>query len=278
MTVLISSIDISGKIITFQQPEMTSDRNQENPPSLIGRLDPRAKFFCFLLLALQIFAFKFPSTLIAAGITLTAAVIAGRVHILLLLKRLASISVFIAAVIGFNMFTTSGEVLFDFLGMYATREGLYLGTILSSRLVFLLLAATLFTRTTSISAIVDGIEITMRPMGRRFGAVIQVLTIALNFVPMLIQSAQQIKKAQLARGAQIDGNILQPLRFAATAALPLFATTLRSSEQLALAMEARCYDPLLEKSHYSRLRMTALDWRTIILTLAQFTISVTLSA
>jgi energy-coupling factor transport system permease protein len=137
----------------------------------------------------------------------------------------------------------------------------------------LLAGATVFVRTTSVVSMIDGIETSLHPLRRQLGPIIQVLTIALNFVPLLIRSAQQLKTAQLARGAEPDKNLIRQIRFAISASVPLFVTTLRSSEQLALAMESRCYDPTAERSTFARLRMSAVDWITLGAVTAQFLVS-----
>jgi energy-coupling factor transport system permease protein len=244
----------------------------------IERLDPRVKSVSLAILALQVFALPSKATLITASIVVFVAVINARIPTPMLLKRLVSISFFIFLIVGINMFTMSGDVLFGFLGMYATREGLRQGMVLSMQLVLLLFAATIFVQTTSIATMIDAIETTLRSVHKRFSPIIQVLTISLNFVPLLIQSAQQIKKAQIARGARIDSNIFRQLRFGLSATMPLFAMTLRSSEQLALAMESRCYDPLVERSHFGTLKMNPSDWFTLFLIAAQFVGSVVIKA
>jgi energy-coupling factor transporter transmembrane protein EcfT len=120
---------------------------------------------------------------------------------------------------------------------------------------------------------IDGIEEALRPLRRHLGPLMQVLTLALNFVPLLLQSAQQIKKAQVARGADIERSLLLQIRFAMAAAVPLFAMAFRSSEQLALAMESRCYDPHAERTHYGQLKFRATDWLVSALIAIEFTAS-----
>lgn len=254
---------------------MISPKHTDRNPSFVEQLDPRLKFFSLLVLALQIFAFTSITPMIAAFLVLVLAIGSARISFSSLLKRMTSVSVFVILIIAVHTFTISGDVVFQFMGMYATREGLIQGALLSARIVLLLVAATVFVRTTPIPSIIDGIEMTLRPIRKRVGAIIQVLTLSLNFVPMLIQSAQQIKKAQIARGAEPDRNIIRQLGFAFSSAVPLFAMSLRSSEHLALAMESRCYNPLAERSHYSRLRMVPRDWLTACFVVVQFLISVT---
>lgn len=246
--------------------------------NFVERLDPRVKFIALMLLAIQAFAFASAVSLFAAAAILAIASVSARIPLLIVSRRLRSVSVFLILIFGLNLFSMSGDVIFEFAGMYATREGLRQGAMLSSRILLLLIAATVFVQTTPVVAMIDGIEVTLGPLRKRFGAIIQVLTIALNFVPLLMRSAQQIKNAQIARGAEPDKNLARQFRFALSATVPLFVMTLRSSDHLALAMDARCYDPLAERSHLARLRMNSRDWLTLALVFAQFFISTTVAA
>ncbi|MEK9137229.1 MAG: energy-coupling factor transporter transmembrane component T [Bacteroidota bacterium] len=241
--------------------------------SFLERLDPRVKFFALVLLGTQVFVFNSVSALSLAGTVLLFAIPASRISTMFLLKRLSSISFFTLVIIALNTFTVSGDVLFEFMDMYATREGLLLGVELSARLALLLVAATVFIRTTPIPSMIDGIEAALHPLRRQLGPLMQVLTLALNFVPLLMQSAHQIKKAQVARGADIERSMLLQVRFAVAAAVPLFAMAFRSSEQLALAMESRCYDPHAERTHYSQLKFRPTDRLISALIAIEFTVS-----
>ena len=245
---------------------------------LIERLDPRVKFLSLLILAIQIFAFGSPVPLFAATIVIVFALVSARVPLLLLWKRVLSVSVFVLLICATNLFTVSGDVLFEFAGLYATRDGLNQGAVLSSRILLLLMGATVFVRTTSVVAMIDGIETSLRPLRKYLCPIIQVLTIALNFVPLLIRSAQQLKKAQIARGAEPDRNLLRQIRFAVSATVPLFVMTLRASEHLALAMDARCYQPKAARSSFARLHFAAADWLVLGVILIQFFASSSMQA
>ena len=174
------------------------------------------------------------------------------------------------------MFTLSGDTLFEVAGLFATRGGLVTGLVLSAKIVLMLWTSVIFVSTTSIAGVMDAIETIGRPIRRRFGPVIMVMNLTLNFVPTLVHTAQRIKIAQIARGADVDSGFPRQLHFAFSAALPLFASAFRSSEQLALAMESRCYDPSMERTHFSTVRMTAVDWLVaagMLCCLAVFTLS-----
>jgi energy-coupling factor transport system permease protein len=252
--------------------------NTGRTSSLIERLDPRTKFFSFLVLALQIFGLHSDASLISASVFLAGATVFARIPLLLLLKRTVSISLFLVLILVLHAFTASGEVVFQFMGVYATEEGLIRGAGLSVRLILLLIAATVFGQTTSISSMVDGIDAVLGPFKKRLGGATQVLTIATNFVPMLIRSARQIKVAQQARGAEPDRNIIRQLRFAISSAIPLFAMSLRSSENLALAMESRCYHPLEPRSRYIQLHFASQDWWVSGLVCAQCVLTAALAS
>jgi energy-coupling factor transport system permease protein len=241
--------------------------------TVIERLDPRVKFLTLLILSVQIFGFGSSVPLSMAAVVLVLAVVSARTPLRLLWKRMLSVSVFLLLICATNLFTVSGDVLFEFAGLYATREGFNQGAILSSRILLLLMGATVFVRTTSAVAMIDGIEISLRPFREYLGPIIQVLTLALNFVPLLILSAQQLKKAQIARGAEPDRSLARQIRFAVSATVPLFVMTLRASEHLALAMDARCYQPRAKRSSFAQLQMTTVDWMVLGVVVVQFLVS-----
>lgn len=249
---------------------MITKTGMKRDQKLIEQLDPRVKFLALLILAVQIFAFGSLVSLSAAAAILALATASAGIPLRFLAKRGLSLSVFLLLICTVNLFTVSGRVIFELAGMYATWEGLRQGAVLSSRILLLLIGATVFVRTTSVVAIIDGVETSLRPFRKQLEPIIQVLTIALNFVPLLIRSAQQLKKAQVARGAEPDKNLVRQIRFALSATVPLFVMALRSSEHLALAMEARCYHPMARRSHFARLRMSTADWMTLGTVAAQF--------
>lgn len=239
----------------------------------LERLDPRVKFLCLILLGIQTFTLKASIGLIIQFLFLATIVVAAKLPARFYLRRLSAVWVFVLLAVCLNLVTVSGKVLFEVAGLYATREGLVQGTVLSSRLVLSVLAAAIFVHSTSIPDMADGADSVARLFGKRWKATAQVLTIALNFVPLLIQSARQIKKAHIARGANPGGNPVRQARFAMAATIPLFATALRSSDHLSIAMEARSYNPQSERSIYRQLQITKNDWLAIVVTVFQFMLS-----
>jgi len=231
--------------------------------TFLEHLDPRTKFFVVLLFASAILLSGNPATILIPAIIVAGGFAAHRIPLAYVVRRLRSVLWFALIITVVNMFTVSGDVLFELTDFFATRQGLYQGLLLSSRIVLLLLLSLLFVRSTPVAEMVDGIEAFLKPIRRKAGPIIATISITLNFVPMLIRTAQRIKTAQIARGAGHSNGFLSQLLFAFSATLPLFAAAIHSSEQLALAMEARGYSPSAERTYYSRLMMRPLDWLVI---------------
>ena len=145
----------------------------------------------------------------------------------------------------FNMFLVPGEAICSWGSWHITCEGVERGTAMGLRLVLLVLLTSLLSLTTSPILLTDGMERLLSPW-RRLGVpaheLAMVSTIALRFVPTLAQETETIVKVQLARGAALDrGNIIQRLRSIMPIMIPLFVSAFRHAEDLAWAMEARCY-------------------------------------
>lgn len=245
---------------------------------LLRRLDPRTKILALIVLAVQAFVFRPAASLLPEALLLAAAALAAGISVRVIAGRLRSVAVFAACAVTVNMFTVSGRVFYEFSGIYVTREGMVEGFLLSGRIILLALGTAVLVKTTAIVEVADAVEAALHRAGRRWAPIMQVLTIALNFVPLLIQSARQIKNAHIVRGADPDRNLVRQLRFAATATVPLFAATLRSSEHLALAMESRCYDPGRVRTHFVRLRWAQPDGLVLSFVIAQFLLSTLLAS
>jgi energy-coupling factor transporter transmembrane protein EcfT len=244
-----------------------------NEGSFIQHLDPRVKLLSFSLLAVQIVSLHTPAMQTGLTIILLAALINARVPFAQIASSIRRISVFLVAIMLFATFTTSGDILLSAGVLYATREGLATGLRLSFQLLLLALFAAVFVKTTSIPSLIDAVEACARPFRQKIGGIVQVLTIAVNFIPLLIHNARQIKNAQIVQGVDVDGNFLRQIRFALSAAAPLFARAFRTSDQLAIAMDSRCYSPTGYRSRFSDLSMQPTDWVFAAGALVQFTLS-----
>jgi energy-coupling factor transport system permease protein len=145
-----------------------------------------------------------------------------------------------------HMFTAPGEkVLFSWTIFKITEEGLILGAKMALRLILLLLFSSVLTFTTSPIVLTDGIEKLLRPfkcIGVPAHELAMMMTIALRFIPTLLEETDRIMKAQTARGADFSsGNLLERAKNMLPLLVPLFVSAFRRAEELAIAMESRCY-------------------------------------
>ena len=145
----------------------------------------------------------------------------------------------------FNIFLTDGEVLFQIWKIRVTKEGIYIAAAMAVRLVFLIMGSSLMTLTTTPNDLTDGLE---KSLG--FLKVIRIpvheismmMSIALRFIPILLEETDKIMKAQIARGADFEnGNLIQKVKNMVPLLVPLFISAFRRANDLAMAMEARCY-------------------------------------
>ncbi len=244
---------------------MSDERN-----TFLQLLDPRTKFFALILVGAQTFFLRSPWIIVFTAIVVVIGVVLSPITIRMLVKQIPRVFWFVLFITIVNTFTVSGKVLFEYGEMYGTYEGLREGLLLSARIVLLLLLSYLFVQTTSITEMLDGTEAMLSPFRRRIGTGTLLLSLTLNFVPLIIQSAQRIKAAQIARGADVDSSFLRQVRFASAAALPLFVSAFRSSQHLAEAMEARCYDATANRTPFSKLKMNVHDRATLLFLLILF--------
>ncbi|MBQ7033926.1 MAG: energy-coupling factor transporter transmembrane protein EcfT [Clostridia bacterium] len=167
-----------------------------------------------------------------------------------------------------NIFVSGGEtVLFKFWIFKATKEGLYNAGMMALRLIFLVLGSSMLTFTTSPIVLTDGIEHLLAPFSR-IGVpaheIAMMMTIAIRFIPTILEETDKIMKAQTARGADFEtGNILQRAKAMIPLLIPLFISAFRRADELAVAMECRCYHGGKGRTRLHVLKVTANDWKTL---------------
>ncbi len=213
--------------------------------SFLHRLDPRVKIVLLFALIVAIFAFDTPGAYAAlTGLTLCLAA-ASTVPMTLLFKSVRPLWWLLAFTFLMHLGGTPGEVIARVWIFDLTWEGLVKGLFLCLRLVLLILLSSLLTFTTSPLMLTDALERLLRPL-RCFGVpaheLAMMMTIALRFVPTLIEETDKIMKAQQARGADFtSGNFFRRLYSLTPILVPLFISAFRRADELAMAMEARCY-------------------------------------
>ena len=229
--------------------------------SFVHKLDPRTKILATLVFMVTIFLAEgtLSYALLLAFVLVVGLV--SRISMGLLFKTIKPLWIIIALTLIIHIFSGQGEPLWSWYIFHVTREGIVLGIKMSLRLILLLLISSILTLTTSPIVLTDGIEDLMQPF-KRLGVpaheLAMMMTIALRFIPTLLEETDRIMKAQVARGADFSrGSIINRAKNMLPILIPLFISSFRRADELALAMEARCY-----RGGEGRTRMHQLHWST----------------
>ncbi len=214
--------------------------------SVIHRLDPRVKLVGTIVFLVSLFLFQDFSGYIAATIYLACLIKISKVPLKFMLKGLKSIFILLLFSVIFNLFLTDGETLIHlFWRVRITKEGLRIAVFMAIRLVYLIIGTSIMTLTTTPNDLTDGLEKGLRPLKKIHVPVHEIammMSIALRFIPILLEETDKIMKAQMARGADFEsGNVLQRAKSMIPILVPLFISAFRRANDLAMAMEARCY-------------------------------------
>ncbi len=213
--------------------------------SPIHRLDPRTKLFGTLVFILSLFVADNIWGYGLATIVLAAVIRLTKVPFRYMVKGLKAVLFLLLLSVSFNLFLTSGQVLVRFWIFTITREGLRLAGFMAVRLVYLVLGSTIMTLTTTPNALTDGMEKGLgflNKVGAPVHEISMMMSIALRFIPILVEETDKIMKAQMARGADFEtGNLIQKAKAMVPLLVPLFISAFRRATDLATAMEARCY-------------------------------------
>lgn len=213
--------------------------------SVIHRLDPRVKltgtivFIISLFLMDNLWGYLFATAFIAACISLS------KVPFRFMVKGMKTIVFLMLLTVVFNLFLTPGTPLVSVWKLTITREGLRIAVFMVFRLILLIIGSSLMTLTTTPNQLTDGMESLMGPLKKIHVPVHEIammMSIALRFIPILMEETDKIMKAQIARGADFEsGNLFQRAKALIPLLVPLFISAFRRANDLAMAMEARCY-------------------------------------
>lgn len=240
--------------------------------SPIHKLDPRCKIAITFLFVAAIFSIRNYAGYIPAFVFTAAAALTSGINIKYLLKNIKPLYFIIVLTFVLNTFFTRGEtVLFAFRGVLITREGLDQGIFMILRLVFLVTGTSLLTLTTSPISLTDGMEHILRPL-KKIGfpahEISMMTTIALRFIPTLIEETDKIMKAQMARGADFEtGNLFVRAKALVPLLVPLFISAFRRADELAMAMESRCYRGGENRTRMNNLKAHRRDLLAVLATL-----------
>ena len=213
--------------------------------SPLHRMDPRFKLGLTVAGIVLVFvANNFASLAVSAALVLTAAGISG-ISLRQYLKSLKGILVLILFTAALNLFYGSGETLWQWGFLRITTGGVSNAVFIAARIVCLILLSAALTYTTSPTQLTDALERAMKPLGVfhiRVHEIAMIMTIALRFVPTLLEETDKIMSAQKARGADLEsGGVFQRIRALIPILIPLFVSAFRRAYDLATAMECRCY-------------------------------------
>ncbi|NLP46448.1 MAG: energy-coupling factor transporter transmembrane protein EcfT [Epulopiscium sp.] len=238
--------------------------------SYIHNLDPRVKIMGTFVYIISLFLVP---NFIGYGIVLLflwMLIRISKVPFSYIVRGLKSIIMILIFTLGLNVFLTPGEhVLFQWKFIQVTGEGIYIALFMGVRLILLIMGSSLLTLTTSPIQLTDGIENLLSPF-KKIGVpsheIAMMMTIALRFIPILLEETDKIMKAQMARGADFEsGGFIKRAKSLIPILIPLFISAFRRADELALAMEARCYRGGENRTRLKQLAMKKEDYKAIVI-------------
>ena len=213
--------------------------------SVIHRLDPRVKLMGALTFIISVFLFDSIPGFILVTLFMVACIRLSKVPFKFMVKGLKAIVVILVMTGIFNLFLTQGEVLVQIWVFKITYEGIKNAVLMVVRLIYLIIGTSLMTLTTTPNQLTDGLEKALMPLEKiklPVHEIAMMMSIALRFIPILVEETDKIMKAQMARGADFEsGNIIKKAKAMIPLLVPLFVSAFRRANDLAMAMEARCY-------------------------------------
>lgn len=235
--------------------------------SLLHRMDPRVKLALTFAYIIVIF---FPKNWVGLGVSvgfLLMCVLLSRIPIKLILKGFKPILPLLIFTTVINLFYAEGTVIFKLWILTVTWEGVFKAIFIALRILCLIAASSLLTYTTSPTTLTDALERLMSPLRLirvPVHEIAMMMTIALRFIPSLIEETDKIMSAQKARGADMEsGNLLQRIRALIPILVPLFVSSFRRAFDLATAMECRCYHGGEGRTRMKQLRMRGSDFMAV---------------
>ena len=235
-----------------------------NTNSIIHDLDPRVKLFGTMIYLISLFVSTNVYAYIVAFIFVVLIIKLSNIPINFVIRSIKALLPLIIMSMFFNLLFTPGENLFNFYFINITREGVILTIKMSLRLVFLVAGSSVLTLTTTPSKLTDGIEKSLaflKIFKVPIAEIALMMSIALRFVPILIEEVGKIMDAQTARGADFEtGGLIKKAKAYVPLLVPLFISAFRRADELALAMEARCYTSSDIRTKYNPLKYKKIDY------------------
>ena len=230
----------------------------------VHRLDPRTKLLCTILYIVALFLAWGPVGYAVLFLVLAASTAVARIRPAALLRGMRPVLFIIVLTALLNIFYTPGTVLWQWNFLRITVEGLWSAFFMVLRFSFLISCTFLLTYTTSPIMLTDGLEKLLGPLKRIHVPVHElsmIMSIALRFIPTLIEETDKIMSAQRARGADFDsGGLIRKAKALIPLLVPLFISAFRRADELATAMECRCYCGGTGRTRMRELHLRPADW------------------
>ena len=233
--------------------------------SKIHRLDPRTKILLTFAYIIALFLVDTIWGYLGVILSLALAITISKVPVKYMLKGLKSIIFILLFTVVLNIFFTPGEhIIFEWSFLKVTWEGIFFALEMGTRLILLIVGSSLLTLTTSPIQLTDGIESLLMPFTKIHvpaHEIAMMMSISLRFIPILLEETDKIMKAQTARGADFEtGNIIERAKAMIPIMVPLFISAFRRAEELAMAMEARCYQGGKGRTRMNKLQYQGGDY------------------
>ena len=242
--------------------------------SLLHRTDPRIKVILYIVYLVTVFIVNSPPALAALFVVTLIQLIVAKIPLDVTWSTLKPVLPLALFILILNVFTIKqGDVLWTWKFLTITDEGTSKAVLMALRLVFLILSTSvLLTLTTTPLKIADALESLLSPL-KVFHVPVHeasmMMSIALRFIPTLIEETDKIMKAQISRGANYDtGSFISRLKGYVTVLIPLFVSSFKRAEDLAVAMDARCYRGDRKRTKLNPLKITGKDIAVFIAFLA----------
>jgi energy-coupling factor transport system permease protein len=237
----------------------------------VHSLDPRAKIVISMIFMVVLFVGNNFYSFAVAGTFAVLAVTLSKIPWKVLIRGLRPIVFIMLFTTALHLFLTPGPAIFQIGPLKASWPGLIQGLFIGIRLIILIVFTSLLTLTTSPIELTDGLEDILKPFSR-IGVpaheIAMMMTIALRFIPTLLEEADRIMKAQMSRGADFEsGNMIQRAKSLVPLLVPLFVSAFRRADELAMAMEARCYRGGEGRTRMRQLRLSGGDYLALGLTI-----------
>ena len=213
--------------------------------SILHRLDPRVKFVGTIAFLISLFVANSLWGYLLATAFLAVVIVLSKVPVKFMMKGLKPLFFIFILTVAFNLFLVPGKVVVQIWILKITEEGIRQAIKIGIRLIYLVMGSSVMTLTTTPNQLTDGLEKLMRPLNKikvPVHEIAMMMSIALRVIPILMEETDKIMKAQIARGADFEsGNLIKKAKNLIPLLVPLFISAFRRADDLAMAMEARCY-------------------------------------